>query len=109
MDIEDITSEDFMIFFGVLFGIAILSILFAVIAIKSRESANAKLPMHSAEAKMLERQKIAYETFGPVEMYFIFETVNGERLRLMAKSNNTWVPGDTGTLTWQGNKVISFE
>ncbi|MBQ8287377.1 MAG: hypothetical protein IJX76_01230 [Clostridia bacterium] len=108
MDIENITTDDLTIFLGVLFGIAILSGLFALIAISYRNSENAKQPIQTAEAKLLEKQKITDELFGPIEMYFVFETSHGERLRLMAKSNNTWVPGDIGNLTWQGNKVISF-
>ena len=44
-----------------------------------------------------------------VVTWTLFETSDGNRVRLSGKANNTYVIGDKGYLKWQGTRLISFE
>ncbi len=88
-----------------------VGLLFAFIIRRSREIEDSSHPLRSARAKVLEKQQFPSNAtiYATTLGWFLFELESGERLRLRAKALCGLVVGDTGTLTWQGERVRNFE
>lgn len=112
-DIEDMISEpEFWVFLAIIFvAIWVILAIVAVAAKKSREASDNAQPVRSAKAKIIEKQQLPPNAivFPSTLIWFLFETEDGQRVRLNAKAQCGLVVGDTGYLTWQGSRVRNFE
>lgn len=77
---------------------------------RKRDRENNAQPIMRQKAKVVE--KLRGDPDGILlqnEMWILFDTADGKRLRLSAKADNRLAAGDEGFLTWQGNCVRDFE
>lgn len=107
-EFHHIGSDDILMFFGIMFGIMFVSIIIILITNAKRKKEDAAQPIRKEMAHVVEKESIdpGYLEF---EINILFETEKGERLKLLAKTQNLLAVGDFGLLTWQGRKVINFE
>lgn len=107
--IGDITTDDILLIgLPVLFGLLILSWI-AYSSTKHKQNAeNSAKPVLGAIAKVVDKQQIAPNTIA-FEVWVMFETESGERIRVVCKANNNYIIGDRGYLKYQGTKLLDFE
>ena len=104
----DITVEDIagMIPFF-LIGCVVICVISALI-IKKKDSENNVLPIRSMNAKIVDKDQPAPNAVTLVG-WILFETEDGNRVRVSCKESGNYVIGDQGYLTWRGSRMISFE
>ena len=114
-DIEDALNpnsfgaEEVLIFFGVLIGLMLLAFFIAAAVKGTQNAQNAACPMESKWAKVVDKQNLPGNAILSMsQMWVVFEFADGSRRRLNIPATQTVVIGDTGTLTWQGEAMISF-
>lgn len=98
--------------FRFLFIVFVLGAVSWIIAgvLKARDAAQNKTqPVRVKPAKVIDMQQVSSNEVVFGEIWVMFEMEDGERIRLNAKANNTWMVGDKGTLTWQGKRILKFE
>lgn len=101
--------KDLFLFLLTLVGLNIvLWTAYGIIARKKESEIN-KHPIKKQKAKLVDMQRIAAGEIVLGEIWVLFETQDGRRLRLNANSKNQLVVGDVGMLTWQGTKIHKFE
>lgn len=103
----DITMDNLVILLGVLFGLGFIGFGIFVWALRKENAANNAQPVRKAVAKIVDKQQIQPGTIA-FEAWILFETEDGNRVRVMGKANNDYVIGDSGDLKWQGNRLIAF-
>lgn len=101
--------EDIFIFIAVLWVVAAILWIIVGALKKKQDSENETKPVRKATAKIVDKQQIESGAIVIGEPWVLFETEDGERIRLNVKADNHLVVGDRGVLTWQGRKVLSFE
>ena len=107
--ISDITVEEVLQFgFPVLIGLAIIALVFAYIAKRKRDAENDAQPILEENAKVIGKQEVASNAIA-FEVWVMFETETGKRVRLNCKPNDVYIVGDEGCLKWQGTRLYSFE
>lgn len=107
--ISDITVEEILQFgFPVLFGMAIISLVLYLGLKHARDAENDARPVQRANAKVIDKQQVAPNSI-VFEIWILFETESGERVRVSCPANNNYVIGDCGCLSWQGSKLHSFQ
>lgn len=107
--IGDITVEELLqIGLPILLGMAIVSLIFYAVAQNRREAENNAQPVRSATARVVDKQQIPVNTIA-FEVWVLFETQYGDRVRIMCPANNSYIVGDIGYLRWQGSKLYSFD
>ena len=108
--IENTSLETVFLFMFILLGVALISLAFAGIAVKSRDKANDAKPILREVVTIIEKQSGAPNSFVPVsDAWVVFQTDNGTRIRLYVKNGELYVVGDRGILTWQGTRVNDFQ
>lgn len=109
-DTSDISMEDIFMVFAILIGIFLVSVIALNILKRKRDAEDDEQPTLSKKAKVIDKQQLPPNTIMSIsEMWVLFETEDGQRLRLNAKAINNLVVGDEGYLTWQGRRIINFE
>lgn len=108
MDLDDITMEHVFYFIMIMLGLAVISLLFAYIVNKSKENENSKLPIQTMKAKLIDIKRQTDLGIDSI-IFQLFETEDGNRVQLTMNTDKYLVVGDSGTLTWQGKKLISFD
>lgn len=107
MDLDDISTEEFFYFIMIILGLMVICLVFAHIVSKSNEKENNKLPVQTMKARLVD---IKYHpTLANTILFQLFEAEDGNRVQLTMNTNKYLVVGDSGTLTWQGKKLISFD
>lgn len=110
MDLDDITLEHIFMMFAVLIGILVVVGLFVAFAFSKQNHENNQKPLRREKVRVVEKTSMANDPLTSAlvsDVWFIFETQSGERIRLCGKSNLAII-GDEGHLQWQGTKLISF-
>ena len=108
--IENTSIETVFLFIFILLGVAIISLTFAAVAVRSRNKANDKLPVSREIVTIIEKQPVGSNSFVPVsDAWVVFQTESGTRVRLYAKNGELYVVGDKGVLTWQGTRLNNFQ
>ena len=108
---ESVGMDELLMFFAILFGIMIVAVIFATVAKKSKDAANAACPVERMHARVVDKQQTPAPTNGIVvysRIWILFELDDGRRIRLLISGNNSAVIGDSGELVWQGDALISF-
>lgn len=107
--IGDITVEELaQICLPVMVGLAVVSLVIWAVMRNSQEAANNAQPVRSATVRVVDKQQIPANAIA-FELWVLFETQQGERVRVMCPANNSYVIGDIGYLRWQGSKLHSFD
>lgn len=107
--ISDITVEEILQFgFPVLFGLAIIALVLYGIAKHKRDAEDDAQPILEENAKVIDKQQVAPNAI-VFEVWIMFETETGKRVRLNCKPNDAYIVGDEGCLRWQGTRLYSFE
>lgn len=106
--VESVTVEElFTIGFGVLFGVAIVAVIFYLIVAARRNSYDSAQPLRVADATVVDKQLLPANAIA-FQVWVMFETDSGERVRLLCERNHNYIIGDKGRLRWQGEKISSF-
>lgn len=106
--VESVTvGELFTILFGVLFGMAVIAGVFYLIVASRRNSYNSSQPTRHENAVVVDKQQLPANSIG-FQVWVMFETERGERVRLLCERNHNYIVGDKGRLSWQGDKLHSF-
>lgn len=118
--------SQFDVFF-VLFSVAFLSvfgmIIYNIVSGISRDRANSRSPRIAAQASVVAKRQDfrdgrmhnsggrMYRTAGWTKYYATFQFESGDRMELMLEPDEYGLiaEGDTGKLTFQGTRFISFE
>lgn len=98
---SDNPSETLTVIFGTLFGLLIVVGILYLIVVGGQKISDSRYPVKSKTAKVLYKEDNG--------VYVLFETEDGERLRLRVKAQNKLLNGDMGILTWQGGAVVNFQ
>lgn len=106
--IGNFTAGDILMIFPILLGLFIIAAIVYGVIKKRQEAENNAQPVQSADAIIVDKQKIEPNTIA-FETWVLFETEEGKRMRLICKANNDYVVGDKGYLKWQGTRLFSFE
>ena len=107
--ISDITVEEILQFgFPILFGLMIIALVFYGIAKHKRNAEDDAQPILEENAKVIDKQQVAPNAI-VFEVWVMFETETGKRVRLLVKPNDVYIIGDEGCLRWQGTRLYSFE
>ena len=110
IDTDDIELEDVLFFIAVLAGVAIVTWIFAGIAIAARKAEEAKKPVETGVGVLIEKNRSSNPlTAGIEDISAVFELEDGRRIQVLLPSSSTLVVGDKGNLTWRGNKLIDFQ
>lgn len=100
----------FPIFFIVVFVMVIFVFMFAI-GSKVKESVhNNSSPQLTVDAKVVSKRSHVWGDHSHTDYYATFEFQSNDRLELSLSGSETGmiVEGDTGKLTFQGTKFISF-
>ena len=111
MDLDDITLEHVFMLFAVLIGMLVVVGLFAAFAINKQKQENSRKPLRREKVRVVEKTSMTNDALTSAlvsNVWFIFETQSGERIRL-CDNTNIAIIGDEGLLEWQGTKLISFK
>lgn len=103
----DITANDIAEMLPMFFLICIAICVICVIIIKTKDSQNNDKPIRTARAKIIDKDQPAPNTVTIIG-WLLFETEEGERVRVSIKAGHDFVVGDCGKLTWQGTRYIEF-
>lgn len=105
----DITTDDLL--GGIWYFCVVSAILLGIVFImmKKDNARNKAEPLQTKSAKVLEKEQIPAGQVVIGSIWVVFELENGERIRLYVKEHSSVYYGDKGMLTWQGNRVVSFE
>lgn len=107
--ISDITVEEILQFgFPVLIGMFVIALIFYCVAKHKRDVEDDARPVLQATATVVDKQQIAPNTIA-FEVWVMFETESGDRVRLVCKPDHNFIVGDKGYLKWQGSRLFSFE
>lgn len=110
MDLDDITLEHIFMLFAILIGLLVVVGLFAAFAVSKQNHENSQKPVRREKVRVVEKTSMSNDPVTSAlvsDVWFIFETQSGERIRLCGKTNIAII-GDEGMLQWQGTKLISF-
>ena len=111
LDPDRFDSEEILIFIFVLLGVVLLFgfIAAAMKGAQQQNTQNTASQMQSRWAKVVDRQSLPGNAMLSMsQIWVLFEFADGSRLRLNLPAAQTVAVGDSGTLTWQGDAVISF-
>ena len=104
----DVTTDDVADMLPMLFAIMIGICVICFIVIKVKDSENNSKPVLGMKAKIIDKMREEPGTVAFV-IWVMFETADGNRVKLSCSAKNDYVVGDTGFLRWQGTRLISFE
>lgn len=104
----DITTNDLAAMMPYFFIGCIVICLICFFIVKSKDAENDEKPIRTAIAKIIDRDQPQPNSVTIVG-WLMFETEDGERVRVSIKAGHNYVVGDEGKLTWQGSRFISFE
>lgn len=108
--IDDFTvPEILMIVCAVLVAYWVIQAVIRVALGKKEDKENSVLPIKTRKATLIDIQQRTEKDILVTIIWCIFETEDGERVRVSCPCDAGYVVGDTGTLRWQGVKVISFD
>lgn len=110
MDLDDITLEHIFMLFAILIGLLVVVGLFAAFAVSKQNDDNSQKPLRREKVRVVEKTSMTNDPLTSAlvsDVWFIFETQSGERVRLCGKTNLAII-GDEGLLQWQGTNLISF-
>ncbi len=108
----DIISMIVRILVGVLFVIAVVGILFALLKTLTEWQYNNQQPVLSVAARVVaKRTEVSGRENTLTYHYCTFEVTDGTRheLRVTGKEYGILVEGDIGTLTYQGTRYQGFD
>lgn len=107
--ISDITVEE-IFQFGIvpMCVVGIIAVIIAAIVKRRKNAEDDVQPILAENAKVIDKQQDVPGTIA-FEMWVMFETESGKRVRLITKPNSLYVVGDEGYLKWQGSRLYSFE
>lgn len=105
----NISMEELFMFFFIWIVLLAIIWIFVAVVIKKQDAENKAQPVKSEKAKVIDMQRINTNEIAIGELWVMFETESGQRVRLYVKPQNTLIVGDAGLLTWQGRKIIRFE
>ena len=104
----DITVDDIAAMLPVFLLVCGAICLISFIIIKKKDAENDDLPVRSAVGKIVDKDQPVPNAVTFVG-WLMFETEDGERVRVSIKSGHDYLVGDKGKMTWQGSRFISFE
>lgn len=108
--LEDMTVQDIFLMLVVMVGVAVLLCILAAATRKMSEKEDKRQPLRKEIAKVVEKPRLESGTIVALsEIWICFELESGERIRLLAKANNSLIVGDVGELTWQGKRIVGFK
>ena len=108
--IGDYSVAEILLIGSILF--VVFMVLQAVIRValnKAQDKENSTLPTKTRKATLIDIQQRTEKDALVTIIWCIFETDDGERVRVSCPCDSSYVVGDTGTLKWQGAKLISFD
>lgn len=105
----DITADEAMLFLESMIAIAVIMCVILLVLRKKNERENAKKPVLTVGATLIDKQQIQPGQIPIGGIWVVFELENGDRVKLIADMRNSLMIGDTGTLTYQGNKILGFD
>lgn len=103
----DITADDIAEMFPLFIIICAAICVICVIIIKAKDKENDNKPVKTAMAKIIDKDQPVPNAVTIVG-WLLFETTDGERVRVSIKAGHDYVIGDYGKLTWQGSRLIDF-
>lgn len=107
--VSDITVEEIMQFgFQILIGMTVFALIFYWVAKGRRDAADDAQPVRQATATVVDKQQIPPNAI-VFEVWVMFETEYGDRVRVVCKPDHNYIVGDKGHLKWQGSRLYSFE
>ena len=104
---EEKLRTQLFVFFGVLIGLAVIVSIAYVIVSAVKNKQNSAQPVRKSFATIIS----VPPTTGIRSMSYVavmFELESGARIRFVVKSSHDFAVGDTGKLTWQGDRILSF-
>ena len=104
---EEKLRTQLFVFFGVLIGLAVIVSIAYIIVSAVKDKQNSSQPIRKSFATIVSVPL----TTGIRSMSYVavmFELESGARIRFIVKAAHDFVVGDTGKLTWQGDRILSF-
>ena len=109
-DVETMSSDEWMSVVFIILGVMVAIIIISAIIIKAKAAQNAACPVQQMKARVIDKERLpgnAIRSFST--LWVMFELENGIRKRMVISgTQDTMVVGDSGTLVWQGDAMISF-
>lgn len=105
--VGDITVKDMASVLPLFFIICGVICLICVLVIKAKNAESNDKPVRTAVAKIVDKDQPAANAVTIIG-WLLFETEEGERVRVSVKAGHDFLIGDVGDLTWQGTRLISF-
>ena len=106
--LSDLTTGDILFFAMVMMIACAVFCVIAGILKKREDEKNSYLPVRGMQATIIDVPQLQQNTIA-FQVPIMFETSEGNRVRLLCKANHDYLVGDTGYLQWQGSRFISFE
>lgn len=104
----DITVEDILgMGFPILIGLGIVAAIFYAVIVSKQNAINDAQPIQVATATVIDKQQVSPNAIA-IDVWLLFETNDGRRVRLVCSAKNEIVVGDKGQMRWQGTRLISF-
>lgn len=103
----DITANDIAEMLPMFFLICIAICVICFILIKAKDSQNNDKPIRIARARIIDKDQPTSNAVTIIG-WLLFETDEGERVKISIKAGHNFVVGDCGKLTWQGTRLINF-
>lgn len=105
----DIEPEHIMIFVVVMLMIGVISAIILAGAKRREVTVNNAQPLRKEFAMVVDKEQVPPGTIMFGNPWVLFELNSGSRVRVrVSPSQNHLVIGDTGMLTWRGERLISF-
>ena len=104
----DITTDDVLYGYAVFFVAAGIICLAIMMWVRKVNRENAALPVQGMEARVVDLERPSSNEI-KTSVWIMFEGNSGNRIRVMTRSNHSYMIGDKGYVRWQGTRLYSFE
>lgn len=105
--IGDITIEDLAGMIPIFFLVCIAIMGICYIIVKAKEAENNAMPIQEMDATIVDMARP--EQGSVIATWVLFESEDGNRVRVTCNGDNEYVIGDKGYLKWQGTRLIEFK
>ena len=109
-EVETMSADEWLGIIAILFIVMAAICVISLIIKKSADAKNASCPLQRMNARVVDKQQLPGNTIRSIStMWVLFEMENGMRKRfVIPATKENMVIGDVGTLTWQGEAMVSF-